>query len=81
MLLGCAALTMAALVEAVPRYTVSFQGIRIAHGERIVGIDIQVGNARMVRLDEIPAGWTLTVDNDPSRSEGRPGRFNSRTAI
>lgn len=48
------------------RYVLSFTGLRLAQGERVVGIDIHIANATVDQVTRAPAGWTLTIDNDPS---------------
>lgn len=40
--------------------------LRLAAGERIVGFNLRVTSGRIVQMSDVPAGWNISVDNDPS---------------
>ncbi len=46
--------------------SVSVSVPRLAPGERVVGFDFQVTSGRIAQLPNLPIGWSLSVDNDPS---------------
>ena len=45
---------------------VSVSAPRLAAGERVVGFDFQVQSGRIARVSNLPIGWNISVDNDPS---------------
>ncbi len=44
----------------------SLQAIHLKERERIVGIDISLQGGAFVGVSGLPAGWLVTIDNDPS---------------
>jgi hypothetical protein len=46
--------------------SVSIPALHIAAGERVVGFDFQVESGRIVQVPDMPIGWNISVDNDPS---------------
>ena len=48
------------------KVSISLRSLAVAPGERIVGFHLEVTSGRIARLPEVPIGWNLSVDNDPS---------------
>jgi hypothetical protein len=46
--------------------SVSVPALQIANNERIVGFEIHVRSGRIALLPNVPIGWNISVDNDPS---------------
>lgn len=46
--------------------SVSIPALHVANNERIVGFEIHVRSARIALLPNVPIGWNVSVDNDPS---------------
>jgi hypothetical protein len=46
--------------------SVSIPNLKLAANERIVGFEIHVQSGMIVQLPKVPAGWNLSIDNDPS---------------
>jgi|GEM_PF-1454132 len=46
--------------------TVSIPSLPIKKGERVVGFTFHFNSARVAALPNVPMGWNVTVDNDPS---------------
>jgi hypothetical protein len=46
--------------------SVSIPALHIAAGERVVGFDFQVTSGRIVQVPNMPIGWNISVNNDPS---------------
>ncbi len=46
--------------------SVSIPALHIAPNERIVGFEIHVHSGRIALLPNLPIGWNVSVDNDPS---------------
>lgn len=46
--------------------SVSISNLNIAAGERVVGFEFHVTSGRIVRVPDMPIGWNISVDNDPS---------------
>jgi len=45
---------------------VSLPGLHIGAGERVVGFGFEVTSGRIAQLPDMPMGWNISVDNDPS---------------
>jgi hypothetical protein len=45
---------------------VSIPNLQIGDKERVVGFEIHVGSGRIAALPDIPIGWNVSIDNDPS---------------
>lgn len=54
------------LVAQDESYHLVLQGIHLQAGERIEGVDISIKAGAFAGVSGLPAGWTITVDNDPS---------------
>jgi hypothetical protein len=64
-----AAFVLLSAGAAAPRgrdVSLSLPTLQIGAGERVVGFRIQVTSGRIVRLPDVPIGWSVTVENDPS---------------
>ncbi len=46
--------------------SVSVPVLHVANNERIVGFEIHVRSGRIALLPNIPIGWNISVNNDPS---------------
>lgn len=46
--------------------SVSIPALHLANNERIVGFEIYVRSGRIALLPNVPIGWNISVDNDPS---------------
>jgi len=46
--------------------SVSVPKLSLAKGERIVGFEVHLKAGRIALLPNIPIGWNMSVDNDPS---------------
>lgn len=46
--------------------SVSVRALPVTTAERIAGFEIHVRSGRIAQLPNVPIGWTITVDNDPS---------------
>jgi hypothetical protein len=46
--------------------SISIRHLKLAPGERIVGVDLHLTSAMVSSIPKIPFGWNLTIDNDPS---------------
>lgn len=46
--------------------SVSVSAPRLAPGERVVGFHFRVKSGRIAQLPNLPIGWSISVDNDPS---------------
>jgi hypothetical protein len=46
--------------------SLSLPALQLAAGERIVGFHLQVTSGRIAQLPEVPIGWNISVENDPS---------------
>lgn len=46
--------------------SVSLPGLKLDPGERVVDFHFDVQSGRIARLSDIPIGWDVSVDNDPS---------------
>jgi hypothetical protein len=60
MVLGGAKLTHAQTLS------VSIPSLRLAPNERVVAFEIRVTSGRIASLPNLPIGWHISVDNDPS---------------
>lgn len=46
--------------------SVSVPALHVANNERIIWFEIHVRSGRIALLPNVPIGWNITVDNDPS---------------
>lgn len=46
--------------------SVSVPVLHVAKNERIVGFEIHIRSGRIALLPNVPIGWNISVDNDPS---------------
>ena len=46
--------------------TVSIERLPVNKGERVVGFEFHVISGRIAALPNVPMGWNVTVDNDPT---------------
>jgi hypothetical protein len=46
--------------------SVSVPGLHIDAVERVVGFDLEVTSGRIAQIADVPIGWNVSVDNDPS---------------
>jgi hypothetical protein len=62
--------TSGVLADPAPRpgrfVSVSLLGLEIGAGERVVGFQFNVTSGRIAQLPDMPIGWNIAVDNDPS---------------
>jgi hypothetical protein len=47
-------------------FSVSVLALQMTGNERIVGFEIHVHSGRVAQLPNVPIGWNISVDNDPS---------------
>jgi hypothetical protein len=45
---------------------VSLSALHITEAERVVGFDFGVTSGRIAKITDVPIGWNVSVDNDPS---------------
>jgi hypothetical protein len=45
---------------------VSLPALHIGAGERVAGFDFEVTSGRIAKITDMPIGWNVSVDNDPS---------------
>lgn len=48
------------------RISVSLPRLSMAYGERAVGFELYVQSGRVAQVPDVPIGWNITVENDPS---------------
>ena len=46
--------------------SVSLPKLQLAAGERVVGFHFEVTAGRIAQIPDMPIGWSISVDNDPS---------------
>ena len=46
--------------------SVSLPALHIGTGERVVGFHFDVTSGRIAQIPDMPIGWNISVDNDPS---------------
>ena len=46
--------------------SVSVPHLHLANNERITGFEIHIRSGRIARLPNVPIGWSISVNNDPS---------------
>jgi hypothetical protein len=46
--------------------SISLSALHITEGERVVGLDFGVTSGRIAKITDVPIGWNVSVDNDPS---------------
>jgi hypothetical protein len=46
--------------------SVSVPALQLSKNERIIGFEIHVRSGRIALLPNVPIGWNISVDNDPS---------------
>jgi hypothetical protein len=54
-------------------WLVSAAGVQLRPGERIVGFELTVRAGRVAALRTVPAGWSVTVDNEPAAHASASG--------
>jgi hypothetical protein len=59
-------MTFAGLPASGQITSVSVPKLSLAKGERIIGFEVHVRSGRIALLPNIPIGWNMSVDNDPS---------------
>lgn len=57
---------LAAYSLAVEYYKVSLAGIKLEINERINGFEITIKSGKIQSIPNVPGGWELVIDNDPS---------------
>lgn len=60
------AVSQARLARKEHKLAVSVPGLHLSSNERIVAFDIHVVSGRVAALPDIPIGWNVSVNNDPS---------------
>lgn len=48
------------------RYELTIPNLRLEPGERVVGFSVEVDSGRIASAPDVPIGWNLTIDNEPS---------------
>jgi hypothetical protein len=46
--------------------SISLPGLEIGARERVIGFQVNVTSGRIAQLGDMPIGWNIAVDNDPS---------------
>jgi len=46
--------------------SISLPGLEIGAAERVVSFNLKVTSGRVAQLPDMPIGWNISVDNDPS---------------
>jgi len=65
--IACAALVLLCGAKAQSQIvSVSVPALHVAKSERIVGFEIHVRSGRIALLPNVPIGWNISVNNDPS---------------
>lgn len=65
--IACAALALLGGMKAQSQIvSVSVPALHLAKSERIVGFEIHVRSGRIALLPDVPIGWNISVNNDPS---------------
>lgn len=59
-------LSINAVAGSPQRSTLSVQTVRLAAGERIVSFEIRIKAGAFRTISDLPLGWTVDIDNDPS---------------
>lgn len=59
-------MTVACVPASGQILSVSVPKLILAKGERIIGFEVHVKSGRIALLPNIPIGWNMSVDNDPS---------------
>ncbi len=57
---------LAAHSPAADYYKLSLAGIKLEKNERITGFEITVKPGKIQSIPNVPSGWELIIDNDPS---------------
>lgn len=71
-MLSLAAVAICGTLKAT-EYSVTFCGIKLSAGERIVGFDIKTKSAYFSSLRRMPLGWNISIDNQPSWATNATG--------
>jgi hypothetical protein len=66
MVLGAALLAAGSAPANAQLSTVSIPSLHLADGERVCGFEIKVKSGRIAALPNVPLGWNVSIDNDPS---------------
>jgi len=64
--LGTLALVTGALHIKAQTMIVSVAALHLQKNERITGFEMRVRSGRIAQLPNVPIGWSISVDNDPS---------------
>jgi hypothetical protein len=59
-------LLMPGVLQAQHTFAVSVPELNFQPGERVVGFKFHLQAARVVGLNDVPIGWSVSIDNDPS---------------
>lgn len=46
--------------------SVSIPNLQVSAKERVVGFEVHIASGRIAALPNIPIGWNMSIDNDPS---------------
>ena len=68
-ILACGALSLLIVglqLHAQTTMVVSIPSLHLHKNERIVGFELRVRSGRIAQLPNVPIGWSVSVDNDPS---------------
>ena len=67
-MLGIALFVVAgvAIGSAAERYTVSISAPQVPAGQSVVSFEINLVGASFVNIINVPRGWQVAIDNDPS---------------
>lgn len=53
-------------VHAQTTLQVSIPSLHLQNNERIVGFELHVRSGRIAKMPNVPIGWSISIDNDPS---------------
>lgn len=60
------ALVCASSAASAKDYVLSFKGVDVHPGERIVGLEIHGKNLTLASVVHMPNGWSFKIDTDPA---------------
>ena len=52
--------------QQIAKYSVSIPDLKVANGERVVSLEIDIRAGAVESVSNIPVGWNFVIDNDPS---------------
>jgi hypothetical protein len=64
---------LAANAPAAEYYKLSLAGIKLEKNDRITGFEITIKPGKIQSIPNVPGGWELLIDNDPSRTSSIKG--------